>query len=60
MKHRSHNCFCPDCLEIDRHFANALRNWMGLPPLYQDDRTKSPNYRTVVRRRYKTRTAHPT
>lgn len=34
------SCPCLACREADRYFANALRNWLGLAPLYYDGRSK--------------------
>jgi hypothetical protein len=37
VKHRTLECLCKKCQEDNRYFANALRNWLGLPPLYHDN-----------------------
>ena len=43
--HRKRDCLCGKCQEDNRYFANALRNWLGLPPLFMDGRSKAANYR---------------
>jgi hypothetical protein len=51
-QHRNHwSCLCGACKRANRDFANALRDWLGLSPLYQDERTKSPHYRVSYWRR---------
>lgn len=52
VKHRTRGCLCKRCQADNRYFANALQNWLGLPPLYDDGRSKAPNYRVHYHRRY--------
>ncbi len=43
------NCPCLACRDADRYFANALRNFLGLCPLYMDGRNASRGRNQVKR-----------